>query len=352
MKVAYPDTDSGQMVTYLADISKVDAKIIRILFADSRTSFTSIAKECNLTVAAVRMRYLRLREEGIITGEKMLVNPHYLGYRHIVDLGITTEIEKEREIAKFIESKPYISQVIGPLDKFNFYGKVALQDLSKLQEIIEDLKQNPDTKNVQAFIWTQAIHVEYPLNLVLRHDEQEKRKNLVPEDNRNLFLQHQIDESDRKIALILSQNSRTPFKKIAKDLGLTTKKVVQKYDRLKGKLLTLSTITVDLKKLGYNALANIYIKASSGSKLSNIHFQLLEIPNVIVIIRLIGDYDMYIAVVLEDFDKMFEVKEKIRKINGIETTNTMLTALPPSWPLNLFPSLLEGESMPKYWEET
>jgi DNA-binding Lrp family transcriptional regulator len=158
------------MVTYLADISKVDAKIIRILFADSRTSFTSIAKECHLTVAAVRMRYLRLREEGIITGEKMLVTPHYLGYRHIVDLGITTEIEKEREVAKFIESKPYLSQVIDPLDKFNFYGKVALQDLSKLQEIIEDLKQNPDVKNVQAFIWTQAIHVEYPLNLVLKHD--------------------------------------------------------------------------------------------------------------------------------------------------------------------------------------
>ena len=221
-----------------------------------------------------------------------------------------------------------------------------------MQEIIEDLKQNPDIKNVQAFIWTQAIHVECPLNLVLRHDEQEKRKNLVPEDNSNLLLPHKIDESDRKIALILSQNSRTPFKKIAKDLGLTTKKVVQKYDRLKGKLLTLSTITVDLKKLGYNALANIYIKASNGSKISNIHLQLLEIPNVIVIIRLIGDYDMYIAVVLEDFDKMFEVAEKIRMINGIETTNTMLTALPPSWPLNLFPSLLEGESMPKYWQET
>ena len=85
MKVAYRDIECGQMGTYLADIGKVDAKIIRILFADSRTSFTSIAKECNLTVAAVRMRYLRLREEGIITGEKMLINPHYLGYRHIVD---------------------------------------------------------------------------------------------------------------------------------------------------------------------------------------------------------------------------------------------------------------------------
>ena len=111
-----------------------------MLFAESRTSFTAIAKECNLTVAAVRMRYKRLCKDGIITGEKMLINPYCLGYRHIVDLGLITDVEKEREVAHYLEEKSYISQVIGPMGKFNFYGKVALQDLSKLQDIIERSK--------------------------------------------------------------------------------------------------------------------------------------------------------------------------------------------------------------------
>ena len=177
-------------------------------------------------------------------------------------------------------------------------------------------------------------------------------KPTVPESKIDLTQKFQTDETDRKIALILSHYSRTPFKKIAHDLGISTKTVVQKYNKIKGKLLTLSTITLDLKKLGYNALGNLYIKASNGSKLSEIRSQLLEIPNVIVTIGLIGDYDMYIAVALEDFDRMFEVTEKIRKISGIETTRIILTPLPPSWPLNLFPSLLESESMPKYWRET
>ncbi len=336
----------------LTDISEVDAKIMRILFAESRTSFTSIAKECCLTVAAVRMRYLRLCREGIITGEKMLVNPHSLGYRYIIDLGITTDIAKERETAKFLENKPYISQVVGPIDKYNFYGKVALQDLSKMPDIIEDLKQNRDIKSIQAFIWAQAVSVEFPHNLVLRHNELRKRKKIIPENNTDLTQKMPFDEMDRKIALILSNNSRTPFNKIASDLGLTTKKVMQKYCKIKGKLLTLSTITVDLKKLGYNALGSIYIKASNGSKLSEIQTQLLEIPNVIVIIKFIGDYDMYIAVALEDFDRMFDVTEKIRTISGVETIRTILSRLPPSWPLNLFPSLLEGECMPKYFKET
>lgn len=336
----------------MVDINEIDAKIIEILFAESRTSFTAIAKECHLTVAAVRMRYLRLCKEGIITGQKMLVNPHSLGYRHIVDLGITSHTEKEKETAKFLEGKSYISQVTGPIDNYNFYGKVALQDLSKLQDIIEDLKQNRDIRQIQSFIWAQAVQVEYPQNLILRHDKRELGKNILIENKIDITQKLQIDETDRKIALFLSENSRTPFKKIANDLEIPIKKVVQRYKKLKGKLLTLSTITVDLKKLGYNALGNLYIKASNGSKLSDIQAKLLGIPNVIVIIRLIGDYDMYLAVALEDFEGMFEVTEKIRKINGVETTRIIVTPLPPSWPLNLFPSLLEGETMPKYWHET
>jgi hypothetical protein len=47
---------------------------------------------------------------------------------------------------------------------------------------------------------------------------------------------------------------------------------------------------------------------------------------------------------------LFEVNEKIGRISGIETIEAFLTPLPPSWPLNLFPSLIENETMqPKYW---
>ena len=89
-------------------------------------------------------------------------------------------------------------------------------------------------------------------------------------------------------------------------------------------------------KLGYKALAHVYIKVSNRSKMPEIYSQLLEIPNLIVVIRLIGSYDLYCALALEDFDKLFEAKEKIRRISGVETTLVYLTKMPPSWPLHLF----------------
>ena len=41
-------------------IDQIDARIIKILLAESRTSFTDIAKECEISVSAVRMRYKHL----------------------------------------------------------------------------------------------------------------------------------------------------------------------------------------------------------------------------------------------------------------------------------------------------
>lgn len=131
---------------------------------------------------------------------------------------------------------------------------------------------------------------------------------------------------------------------------ISSKTVIQRYKKLRENLLTHSTVTINLYKLGYKALSNVFIKVSNRSKMPEIYSQLLQIPNVIVIIREMGAYDLYCAIVLEDFEKLFEVYGKIIRIVGVETAEVYLTGVPPVWPLNLFPSLLESKYMkPKYW---
>jgi DNA-binding Lrp family transcriptional regulator len=333
-------------------LDEIDAKMLRILLTESRTSFTTIANECKITVAAVRMRYKHLWKTGVINGEKMLINPHCLGYRHIIDLGIVNNFTKQAEVAKFLESKPFISEVVGPLGKYNFYGKAVLKDLNNLRPLIEELETNPDIQQVDALIWVEAVNVEHPENLIIKPLPYEKK------DNKSTFVNScdeplsivEIDENDRKLAKILSENSRTTFLKISETLDLSPKTIVNRYSKLRKNLLARSTITVNLSKIGYKALANLYIKVSNQCKFSVVCSQLLEIPNLIVLIKLIGSYDLYAAIALEDFDKLFEADEKVRRINGIEATTVYITKMAPSWPLNLFPSLLENDSLqPKFW---
>jgi Lrp/AsnC family transcriptional regulator for asnA, asnC and gidA len=342
----------GHKMQRRAKIDETDAKILKMLLRESRTSFTDIAKECKISVGAVRMRYKQLWKEGVINGEIMLVNPHSLGYRHIIDLGVITAVENEEEVAEFLEGKTYISAVVCPVGKYNFYGKAALRDLNDLESILEDLESNRHIKHVDALIWAEAVNIEYPQNLVikpLKNDNVQKNNHRPPPTSNDEMHVH-IDETDRKIAIILSEKSRTPFRKIAEQLGISTKNVIQRYKRLRENVLPLSTITVDLNKLGYNALANLYLKIANRSKMSDIYAQLLQIPNLIVLIRLIGPYDLYACVALEDFGELFKVLEQIRRMNGIETTDNCLGPTVPSWPLNLFPSLLKSEVIqPKYW---
>lgn len=322
-------------------IDSTDAKILKILLAESRTSFTDISKECKITVGAVRMRYKRLLRQGIINGEVTIVNPHCLGYRHIIDLGIITDSENEKDVADYLKTKPYLSNMVTHIGKYTFYPKVALRDLNRLAQIIEDLESNPKIKHVDSLIWAEGVNAEYPTNLTIKpltddHFTKNQRPALANIGQSPIH----IDDIDRKIAQIVSKNSRTPFRQIAEQVGVSTKTVIQRYKKLRGSLLTNSCITLDLNKLGYSALANLYIKVSNRGKMTEIYNQLLEIPNIIVILRLLSVYDLYVAIALEDFSKMFEVADQISKINGIEKPEAILTPMFPAWPLNLFSEML------------
>jgi Lrp/AsnC family transcriptional regulator for asnA, asnC and gidA len=332
-------------------LDEKDVKILKTLLKESRTSFTDMARDCKITVGAVRMRYKRLWKVGIITGEIMLVNPHSLGFKYIVDLGITTSLEHEKEVMEFLRKKPYIRHIIGPFGKYNFWAKVALHDVQKLAEIHQDLESNPVIERVETLIWAEAINAEFPEKLEIKSCKGDIADCSIQKRSCTLK-ETKIDATDRKIATILSRNSRMPFRKIAAELGISTKNVILRYRKLRENVLTLSTITVDLEKLGYKALASMFIKVSNRSKMPEICAQLLKIPNLIVRIKLIGVYDLYTCVALADFEDLFRLTDQIRRIQGIEKTETLLTPALHAWPLHLFPSLLQSELMePKSWLE-
>jgi Lrp/AsnC family transcriptional regulator for asnA, asnC and gidA len=322
---------------------------LKTLLQESRTSFTKLAKECHISVGAVRMRYKRMWKDGIINGEIMLVNPHCLGYKYIVDLGISTAVENEKDVMHFLKTKLYIRHISGPLGRYNFWTKVALNDVKKLAGILGDLQTNPHIERVDAMIWAEAANVEYAENLVIGPQSEHETKKPAEKPPANLD-PIEMDELDKKIASTLSRSSRTPFRRIAAEVGISTKSVIQRYKRLKGNVLSLSTITVNLNNLGYGSYAMMFFKAANRSKIPEICARLVQIPNMIVMIKLIGIYDLYACVAVSDFQEYFKLMEQIRRIPGIEKTETTLTPIFPAWPLHLFPSLIESELMePKSW---
>jgi Lrp/AsnC family leucine-responsive transcriptional regulator len=124
-------------------IDKTDVKILKLLLGESRTSFTDIAKCCGISVGAVRMRYARLKQTGVVTGEIMQVNPYVLGYKCISDLVIKTTQENEAEVGAFLKTKPYLVQIVNAANNYTFWAKVMLHDIKELNGIIAELECHP-----------------------------------------------------------------------------------------------------------------------------------------------------------------------------------------------------------------
>ena len=69
-----------------------------------------------------------------------------------------------------------------------------------------------------------------------------------------------MDEIDVEIAKILTNDARISFRKIAEQLGISIKKVINRYEKMKKEFLPHSTITLDLEKLGFVGQAIFLIK--------------------------------------------------------------------------------------------
>jgi Lrp/AsnC family transcriptional regulator, regulator for asnA, asnC and gidA len=325
-------------------LDETDIRILKTLLDNSRTSFTSIAKECKITVAAVRKRYKRLWSVGVINGEIVQINPHSLGYDIIADIGISTPIENEKEVIKFLLTLPFIV-VIHPngFAKYNLGVTIALQNIEKLTTVLQRLESNQSVKRVDTLIWVEGINIDHPENLVIKpakgkYELQSRQKIIATRKGIT-----QLDEKDKQIIKILLHNSRSPFNAIAKEVGISTANVIQRYKKLRENVITLSTITIDLRKLGYKAFIHALVKVKDRSKMPEIYSQFLEIPNLVASFRHFGSYDFRGLVAIKDFEDAFKLKDQIRRIKDIEEIDLYLHPIFPKWPLSVFAYLVDPD---------
>ncbi len=313
-------------------IDAIDATILKILLKESRTSFTEIAKECKISVSSARMRYNHLKKVGIINGEIMHINPFSLGYVCVASVGINTSVEDEEAVIEHLNKTMPWALTIVSWGKYNVAIIIVKKTIEELASELRHLDSDPHIKLVDPLIWTEVTGLEHSENLVMGPQNEEKQMTPVQHPSTQVGNKlTEIDEIDRQITEILTQNSRTSFRKIAKQLGVSTKKVIQRYKRLKNHVLALSTITVNFKKLGFNAAVMFFAKCER-NKMPEINEKILQIPNVIVFQRFIGSYDLHALAVLEDFGALIRLQKNIRSIHGIEHVEFFITDISTSWP--------------------
>jgi DNA-binding Lrp family transcriptional regulator len=331
-------------------IDKVNANILKALLKDARTSFTEMAKKNGITAAAVRSRYENLKNAGVITGAIMQINPQFIGFNCYGFLGIKAHPERVKEVQDYLSKQPCILATWNKIQESNIGNYFAAPNLEHFTEISDRLKSYPHIKSVQPLIYVGLPANEYPENLVIKLDTEIGHKQNFGEKEAEIrskksFMQtpelEQMNKIDREIARMLSQDARVPFSTVAKKVKISTSQVIKKYRSLKeNRLFLKSSITVDPKKLGYQANAMIYIKTALGTKVVDIHKRILGIPNVIMLGKVVGECDLLAIVPVASFEELFELDRQFRKVGGIEKVQVNTNPPFPNWPFNFFAPLL------------
>ncbi|MCK4319813.1 Lrp/AsnC family transcriptional regulator [Candidatus Micrarchaeota archaeon] len=88
----------------------VDLRIIHTLLKDSRTSLHRIGQSLGISPTAVRKRIERLKKEGIIRGQTILINEQKIGWEKAI-VGIKTSENSFFDVINRLRSVRYVKEI-------------------------------------------------------------------------------------------------------------------------------------------------------------------------------------------------------------------------------------------------
>lgn len=124
------------MTYYLDDIDK---QILRILEEDARTPFSKIAKMLNLSESTIHIRIKRLKENGVIKGFYVDVDPEKIGYSVMAFVLIKADPKKYESILKKILEFKEVYEIFDVTGEYYALLKVRVKSREDLAVILDKI---------------------------------------------------------------------------------------------------------------------------------------------------------------------------------------------------------------------
>ncbi len=102
-------------------IDEIDRRILSFLVNNARMPFLEIARECNISGAAVHQRVRKMEVNGVISGSRMVIKPSAIGLN--VCAFISVRLSEDSKYPEVVAALKHIPEVV----ECNFMtGKAAL----------------------------------------------------------------------------------------------------------------------------------------------------------------------------------------------------------------------------------
>ncbi len=120
-------------------IDSLDKKIIKMITKNARIPYLEVARECNVSGAAIHQRIQKLFRMGVITGSKFTIEPKKIGYKTCAYMGIFLEqASLYNDVLLELEKIPEITQCHFTTGNYSVFIKIFAKDNEHLKSILSD----------------------------------------------------------------------------------------------------------------------------------------------------------------------------------------------------------------------
>jgi DNA-binding Lrp family transcriptional regulator len=315
-------------------MSELDANILRNLMKDGRISYVELGKKCKVSKNKVWKRCRAMEKKGIITGATTQMNFEDFGYAALATLLISVEAQQIEEVMKFIEEITEIRAHRQYNSVYNIRAFATLGNLNELDYIKQVIRRRLPIIGLKTYIWMGVRNIPENLNFkdhlgdTSESSQSNSKTSISKSTNKKI-----IDDIDRRLLQELTFDGRVSFTELAKEIGLSTNTILKRYHKLIENGSIKVSIQIDPKKFGYTSILDFNIAFTTLRSLSDdIVDSFAKIPDIIIITKTSGDYDLQLTAMIRDIEQLFTIQDQIARVHGVTQIETSSRKIPDKWP--------------------
>jgi Lrp/AsnC family transcriptional regulator, regulator for asnA, asnC and gidA len=123
-------------------LDKLDEKILKMIADDARVPFLEVARECNVSGAAIHQRIQKLNNLGIIKGSEFVIDANKIGYQTCAFLGIFLKDPGQfKHVVEALLKIPEVVECHYTTGQYDLFIKIYAKNNKHMLSIIHDKLQ-------------------------------------------------------------------------------------------------------------------------------------------------------------------------------------------------------------------
>lgn len=280
-------------------MDKKDKILLYELSKNARATYSQLAKASHCSQETARYRINRLVKDNIIKNFMIITNTKILGYsiyQIFLKLQNVRESDK-KEIVDNLNENNNIAWVALFEGNYDIGFIVVVKDQIELQKITESLYQNFNNKIIQKTISLLLEGEFFPRDYLLYNKRPLSKIASYKDINQKINL----DEIDKKICLLISNNARASLVEIGEKIKLSADAIAIRLKKLNNRgFITGYTIDINqqmLNQIHYKIL--LHLSNLSSNKIKSLLNFIHENIRVTAIMKTLASWDYEVDLEVE-----------------------------------------------------